>query len=79
MIFASDLIRVQTGPIRPQDEYVLRDRIDQLSQVLFALPELFFRILLLNGYSRQMGDLSDEVLVLHGRATRLAGVNREGA
>src|ERR1041384_2728598 len=77
MIFASDLIRVQTCPIRPQDEDMLRDGIDQLSQVLFALPELFFRILLLNGHSCQMSDLSDEVLMLHGRATRLAGVNRE--
>src|SRR6266850_5318722 len=79
VIFARDLIRIETSPIRPQDEDMLRDGIDELSQLFFALPELFFRILLLNGHSRQMSDLSDEVLMLRGRATRFARVDREGA
>ena len=79
VIFACDLIRIETSPIRPQDEDMLRDGIDELLQLSFALPELFFPILLLNGHSRQMSNLSDEVLMLRGRATRFARVYREGA
>ena len=79
VIFACDLIRIETTPIRPQDEDMLRDGIDELPQLFFTLPELFFRILLLNGHSRQMSDLSDEVLMLRGGATRFARVYCEGA
>ncbi len=71
MIFACDLIRIETTPIRPQDENMLRDGIDELSQLFFTLPQLFFPILLLNGHSRQMRDLSDEVLMLRGRADQV--------
>src|SRR6266850_3152438 len=79
VIFACDLIRIETTPIRPQDEDMLRNGIDELSQLSIAFPELFFRILLLNGHSCQMSELSDEVLMLRGRATRFARVYREGA
>ncbi len=79
MIFACDLICIETAPLRPQDEDMLRDGIDELLQLYFALPELFFRILVLNGHSRQMRDLSDEVLMVCTRATRFARVDREGA
>ena len=71
MILACDLIRIETTSIRPQDEDMLRDGIDELLQFLFALPELFFRILLLNGHSREVSDLSDEVLMLCGRADQV--------
>src|SRR5215831_13660516 len=79
VILACDLIGVETTSIRPQDEDMLRDGIDELSQLSFALPELFLRILLLNGHGREMSDLPDEVLMLLGRVTRLTRVNREGA
>ena len=71
VIFACDLIRIETTPIRPQDEDMLRNGIDELSQLSFALPELFFRTLLLDGHSRQMSDLPDEVLMLQGRAVQV--------
>ena len=58
---------------------MLRDDIDELLQLSFTLPELFFRTLLLNGHSRQMSDLSDEVLMLRGRAARFPRIDREGA
>src|SRR5262245_661562 len=77
VIFACDLIGVETTSVRPQDEDMLRDGIDELAQLFFALPELFFRMLVLNGHRCQMRNLADEVLMLRGRATRLARVNRE--
>ncbi|TKS59184.1 MAG: hypothetical protein EWM73_03345 [Nitrospira sp.] len=79
MIVACDLIRIEPIPFRVQDKNMLRHGIDKLSQLLFTLSELVFPILLLNGYSRQMSDLPDEVLMLRGRATRFARVYREGA
>src|SRR5262245_49706664 len=73
------LIRVQSVPIRSEDNDGLGDGIDDLSELLFILPQLLRRTRLLNGHGRQMRHLVDEVLLVRSRAPGFACVEREGA
>ena len=63
-ILAHCSIHIQNLSIGSVDSNALIYGVGDAPQLFFALPELFFRILFLNGHSRQMRDLSDEVLML---------------
>src|SRR5215467_14506153 len=76
-IFDQESICMQHVSIRSEDCDVLIDGVGKAPQFLFALLEPFFRIPLLNGNSRQISDLSEEILMLRRRTPRLVRVYRE--
>jgi hypothetical protein len=43
VIFARDLIRIATTPVRSKDENVMRNGIDDLPQLTFTLAQLLLR------------------------------------
>src|SRR6202035_455779 len=78
VIIERGLVSIERVSIRPKLGDVLRREVNELSQLPFALPDLLFRLLALNGDTRKMGDLLYEIMFLWSRATRYAIVCREG-
>jgi hypothetical protein len=63
-IIERSLVAINTTAIRPQYGDVLRHELKELPKLPFALPDLLFGLLALDGDTRKMGDLLYEIMLL---------------